>query len=104
VGPGTSAAGDAKVADATVPDQKLYVVNKERAARTANVVRDEGQSLGALAAMLTPGGGQQAEACGLAHLAMKCVEDGTSIALFDVPIIWNWFDNDEQQEKQASFS
>jgi hypothetical protein len=70
------------------PDQKLYVANQERAARIAEVAKDEGQSLGTLAAMLIPGGGQQSEACGLANLAMKRVEEETAIAPFHFPIIW----------------
>jgi hypothetical protein len=54
VEPETSAAGDAQVAYARGPDQKVYIANKERAARNAEVAQDEGQCLGALAAMRTP--------------------------------------------------
>jgi hypothetical protein len=63
---------------------------------------DEGRSLGALASLLTPGGGQQSEACGLTNLAAKCVEQESAIVPFYVPIIWNWFVNIEQQEKRRS--
>jgi hypothetical protein len=102
VEPETSAAGDTPAADTKVPGQKLYFANKESAARTAEVKQEEGQSLGALAATLTPGGGQQVDACGLANLAMTCVEEGAGAARFEVPIPWNWFCNEEQQERWGS--
>jgi hypothetical protein len=49
-----------------------------------------------------PRGDRQAEACGLTNLAVKCVKEGSAITLFDVPIFWNWFVHNEQQEKQKS--
>jgi hypothetical protein len=99
VKPETSAAEDTPAADAKVPGQKLHVANEERAAWTAEVEQEEGQSLDALAAMLTSGVGQQAVACGLTNLATKCVREGENTARFEVPIPWNWFVNDEQQER-----